>query len=176
MLSATDRHSATKLGVPILNTLELSRKGDNLMNNLLLPGAIKSVTALFRGAVFFCGFICGTVHAETPPDTASPQDVPVEHQTVEDATTWDKTKEVSGDAWDATKDGSAKAWDKTKEVSGDAWDATKEGSAKAWDKTKEVSGDAWDATKEGSAKAWESTKEMTSGSDTADEEAATENQ
>jgi hypothetical protein len=52
--------------------------------------------------------------------------------------TWDKTKEVSADAWEATKEGSAKAWDKTKEVSADAWDATKEGSAKAWDKTKEL--------------------------------------
>ena len=52
---------------------------------------------------------------------------------------------MSGDAWDATAEGSAKAWDKTKEVSGDAWEATKEGSEKAWDKTKEVSSDAWDA-------------------------------
>ncbi|MBT8116382.1 MAG: hypothetical protein KJO66_01000, partial [Gammaproteobacteria bacterium] len=32
--------------------------------------------------------------------------------------------------------GSAKAWGKTKEVSSNIWDATKEGSAKAWNKTK----------------------------------------
>jgi hypothetical protein len=94
---------------------------------------------------------------------------------VEDsATTWDKTKEVSGDAWDATREGSAKAWDKTVEVSGDAWDATKEGSAKAWDATKEgsakawdktveVSGGAWDATREGSTIAWDKTKTTVQG-------------
>ena len=79
------------------------------------------------------------------------------------AKAWDKTKEVSGNAWDATKEGTAKAWDKTKEVSGDAWEATKEGTAKAWDKTKEVSGNAWDATKEGTAKAWDKTKEAVLG-------------
>ena len=81
----------------------------------------------------------------------------------ESATTWDKTKEVSGEAWEATKEGSAKAWDATVEVSGEAWEATKEGSAKAWDATKEVSGDAWDATKEGSAKAWDKTKTTVEG-------------
>ena len=81
----------------------------------------------------------------------------------EPATVWDKTKEVSGDAWENTREGSAKAWDKTKEVSGDAWDTTKEGSAKAWDKTKEVSGDAWDATREGSSKAWDKTKTTVQG-------------
>lgn len=31
-------------------------------------------------------------------------------------------------------------------VSGEAWEAGKEGSGRAWDKTKEVSGDAWDTT------------------------------
>ena len=67
--------------------------------------------------------------------------------TEESATTWDKTKEVSGEAWEATKEGSAKAWDATKEVSGEAWEATKEGSAKAWDATKEGSASAWDKTK-----------------------------
>jgi hypothetical protein len=61
--------------------------------------------------------------------------------------TWDKTREVSSETWDATKAGSAKAWDKTREVSGEAWDATKAGSAKAWDKTREVSGEAWDKTR-----------------------------
>jgi hypothetical protein len=116
------------------------RKGDNFMNNLMMPDTIKSVTALLRCAVLSCGLLSGTVYAETPPDTASPQQVPAEHQAGEGATTWDKTKEVSADTWDATKEGSAKAWDKTKEVSGDSWDATKEGSAKAWDKTKEMTG------------------------------------
>jgi len=101
-------------------------------------------------------------HAEDTPagelttETAEP---PAE----EPATMWDKTRDVSEDAWDATKEGSARAWDKTKEVSSDAWDATKEGSAKAWDKTKEVSSDAWDATKEGSARAWDKTKGMVQG-------------
>ena len=76
---------------------------------------------------------------------------------------WDKTKEVSGNAWDATKEGTAKAGNAVAEKSGDAWEATKEGTAKAWDKTKEVSGDAWDATKEGTAKAWDKTKEAVSG-------------
>ena len=121
------------------------------MCNLLTTGTIKTIT---RIAVFSCGLIFSAVYAGDSPETASPEDVPAEHQTGEDATTWDKTKEVSGDAWDATK----------------------EGSGKAWGKTKEVSGDAWDATKEGSGKAWESTKEMASGSDTADEETTTENQ
>ncbi len=74
--------------------------------------------------------------------------------------TWDRTKEVSAEAWDATMEGSAEAWDKTREVSGEVWDATKEGSAKTWDMTSEVSGQVWDATKEGSAKAWEKTKEL----------------
>jgi len=37
-----------------------------------------------------------------------------------------KTKENSGEAWDATKEGSGKAWDATKEGSEKAWDATKE--------------------------------------------------
>ena len=46
---------------------------------------------------------------------------------------WDKTKDVSHDAWEATKDGTEKAWDKTKDVSHDAWDATKEGAEKAKD-------------------------------------------
>jgi hypothetical protein len=77
------------------------------------------------------------------------------------AITWDKTKEVSGEVWEATKEGSAKAWETTREVSSDAWEATKEGSGKAWDKTKEVSGKAWEATKEGSAKAWDKTRELT---------------
>jgi hypothetical protein len=67
----------------------------------------------------------------------------------------------AGDLLEPPAEGSTGAWDKTKEVSGEAWDATKEGSAKAWDKTKEVSGEAWDATKEGSEKAWEKTKEVT---------------
>jgi phage-related minor tail protein len=75
--------------------------------------------------------------------------------------TWDKTREVSGDAWDATKTGSAKAWETTREVSGDIWDVTKEGSARAWETTREVTSDAWDATKEGSARAWDRTRELT---------------
>lgn len=75
---------------------------------------------------------------------------------------WDKTKEVSSDAWDATKEGTAKAWDKTKEVSSDAWDATKEGAAKASDAIAEKSSDAWEATKEGTSKAWDKTKEVSS--------------
>lgn len=72
------------------------------------------------------------------------------------------TTESAG-AWEATKEGTAKAGSAVAEKSGDAWEATKEGSAKAWDKTKEVSGDAWEATKEGTAKAWDKTKEAVSG-------------
>jgi len=62
--------------------------------------------------------------------------------------TWDKTREVSAEAWEATKAGSAKAWDKTREVSGDAWEATREGTAKAWDKTKELTQPEEEATQE----------------------------
>lgn len=51
----------------------------------------------------------------------------------EEDTLWEKTKEVGNDAWEATKEGSAKAWEKTKEISNDAWEATKEGVAKAKD-------------------------------------------
>ncbi len=99
----------------------------------------------------------GISQAEEPPAGEVTTRAPA--ASAEDsATTWDKTKEVSGEAWEATKEGSAKAWEATKEVSGEAWEATKEGSAKAWDKTKEVSGEAWEATKEGSAKAWDKTK------------------
>lgn len=46
---------------------------------------------------------------------------------------WDKTKDVSANVWDATKDGTEKAWDKTKDVSADIWDATKDGTEKAAD-------------------------------------------
>jgi hypothetical protein len=77
----------------------------------------------------------GISQAEEPPVEEAATGTPAA-SAEESATTWDKTKEVSGDAWGATKEGSAKAWDATKEVSGEAWDATKEGSAKAWDKTK----------------------------------------
>lgn len=65
----------------------------------------------------------------------------------------DKTKDVSGDVWEDTKDGTEKAWDKTKDVGSDIWDAAKDGTEKAWDKTKDVSRDAWDAAKEGTEKA-----------------------
>ena len=67
--------------------------------------------------------------------------------------TWNKTKDVSSDVWEDTKDGTEKAWDKTKDVSHDAWEATKDGTEKAWDKTKDVSHDAWEATKDGTEKA-----------------------
>ena len=88
----------------------------------------------------------GISQAEEPPAGEVTTRAPA--ASAEDsATTWDKTKEVSGEAWEATKEGSAKAWEATKEVSGEAWD-----------KTKEVSGEAWEATKEGSAKAWDKTK------------------
>ena len=76
----------------------------------------------------------GISQAEEPPVEEAASGTPAA-SAEESATTWDKTKEVSGEAWEATKEGSAKAWDATKEVSGDAWEATKEGSAKAWDKT-----------------------------------------
>lgn len=95
---------------------------------------------------------------------------------------WEKTKEFGSDAWEATKEGTAKAWDKTKELGSNAWDKTKEltgdageevkeKSDRAWDKTKEISGEAseaikeksagaWEATKDGTAKAWDKTKEV----------------
>lgn len=66
---------------------------------------------------------------------------------------WNKTKDISSDVWEDTKDGTEKAWDKTKDVGSDVWDATKDGTEKVWDKTKDVSHDAWDATKEGAEKA-----------------------
>lgn len=53
----------------------------------------------------------------------------------------EKTKEVSGEAWD-----------KSKEVSGQAWQKTKEVSGSLWEKTKEVSGNAVDATSETASK------------------------
>jgi len=80
--------------------------------------------------------------APTGEVTSAGTEPPVE----EPGTLWDKTKEVSADTWDATKEGGARAWDKTREVSGDVWDATRDGSARAWDKTREVSGDVWDKT------------------------------
>lgn len=61
-----------------------------------------------------------------------------------DKNLWEKTVEVSSDAWEATKDGASKAWEKTKEWSGDAWEATKDGGEYLADKT----GDAWEATKD----------------------------
>ena len=88
----------------------------------------------------------GISQAEEPPVEQAASGTPAA-SAEESATTWDKTKEVSGEAWEATKEGSAKAWDATKEVSGEAWEATKEGSAKAWDATKEGSANAWDKTK-----------------------------
>ena len=77
------------------------------------------------------------------------------------AKAWDKTKEVSGNAWDATKEGTAKAGNAVAEKSGDAWEATKEGTAKAWEATKEGTAKAWDTTKEVSGDAWDATKEGT---------------
>lgn len=65
----------------------------------------------------------------------------------------------ASDAWEATKEGTAKAWDKTKDVSSDAWEATKDGASKAGDTIADKSSDAWEATKEGTAKAWDSVKE-----------------
>jgi len=105
----------------------------------------------------------GEVTTKTPATSAE-----------DSATVWDKTREVSGDVWDATREGSVKAWDKTKEVSGDTWDTTREGSVKAWDKTKEVSGDAWDATREGSAKAWDKTKTTVHGLQETEPESVTD--
>jgi len=120
-------------------------------------------------ALLGTGAIPAIAHADDVPAasvSSGAGGTPVE----EPATMWDKTREVSGDTWEATKEGSARAWDKTKEVSGDAWDATKEGSARAWDKTKEVSGDAWDATKEVSGDAWDKTRGMVQGEEQAAQE------
>lgn len=55
-----------------------------------------------------------------------------DHQKTKSA--WEKTKELSADAWDATKEASSKAWEKTKELSADAWDATKNAAEKVGDK------------------------------------------
>ncbi len=38
---------------------------------------------------------------------------------------WDKTKKVSEEAFEATKNGTSKVWDKTKEFGSSAWDKTK---------------------------------------------------
>jgi len=99
------------------------------MNHIKLNAVLTGI------AIAAAGAITGLAQAEE----VSADEVTTITPTTSDeepATVWDKTKEVSGDAWENTREGSAKAWDKTKEVSGDAWDATREGSSKAWDKTK----------------------------------------
>ena len=70
----------------------------------------------------------------------------------------DKTKELSTQAWEATKEGVSGAVDYSAEKAGQAWEATKEGTGKAVDWTKEKSEQAWDATKETADKAGESVK------------------
>ena len=101
---------------------------------------VNSVLAGIGIALLGAGAIPGIVHAEEPPPAEVTTGAPAASGE-DSATTWDKTKEVSGETWEATKEGSAKAWDKTKEVSGDAWEATKEGSASAWDKTRDMTQD-----------------------------------
>lgn len=61
---------------------------------------------------------------------------------------FEKAKEVSSEAWKATKEGAAFAWEKTKEWSSEAWDATKEGSEYLSEKTE----DAWKEVKESVAR------------------------
>lgn len=122
----------------------------------------KANAVLVTIALLGAGTSPGIVYAEEAPGAeVTTADPPASAD--DSATVWDKTRDVSGDAWEASKEGSSRAWDKTKEVSADVWDATKEGSARAWDKTREVSGDAWDATKEGSARAWDETGDMFQG-------------
>jgi hypothetical protein len=82
--------------------------------------------------------IPGQITAAEPADAETTTTTGEAGATESDPGAWDKTREVSGEVWEATKEGSAEAWDKTREVSGEAWEATKEGSAKAWDKTMEL--------------------------------------
>jgi hypothetical protein len=52
------------------------------------------------------------VHAEeTPGAEVTTADPPASAD--DSATVWDKTRGVSGDAWEASKEGSARAWDKS---------------------------------------------------------------
>ncbi|MDT8386503.1 MAG: hypothetical protein RQ736_03265 [Thiogranum sp.] len=71
-------------------------------------------------------------------------------------TLWERTVEESSEAWDKTKDGTAKGAEWTREKSGKALEATREGAGKGAAWTRETSGKAWDATREGASKgaAW----------------------
>lgn len=71
---------------------------------------------------------------------------------------WDKTKEKTSDAADAVADKSSDAWEATKEGTAKAWDKTKEGTSDAAGAIADKSGDAWEATKKGTAKVWDKTK------------------
>ena len=98
-------------------------------------GKVNAVLAAI--ALLGAGASTGMVHAEEAPGAeVTTADPPASAD--DSATVWDKTRDVSGDAWEASKEGSARAWDKTREISGDAWDAAKEGSARAWDETGDV--------------------------------------
>lgn len=82
--------------------------------------------------------------------------------------TWDKTKEITGEAAVKSKEYGAAAVDKTKEVYGsvkqtgaEAGSAIAEKSSEAWDKTKEVTGNVVDKTKEVAGDVVDKTKEVT---------------
>jgi hypothetical protein len=122
----------------------------------------RKVSALLAGfgfALLGTAAIPATVSTEEQPAAGVTSDAPVTSGE-DSATAWDKTKEVSGEAWEATREGSARAWEATKEISADTWEAAREGSARAWDKTREISTDAWEATREGTASAWDEAKGM----------------
>ena len=119
----------------------------------------RKVSALLAGfgfALLGTAAIPATVSTEEPPAAGVTSDAPVTSGE-DSATAWDKTKEVSGEAWEATREGTARAWEVTREVSVDTWEATREGSARAWEATKEISADTWEAAREGSARAWDET-------------------
>jgi hypothetical protein len=75
----------------------------------------------------------------------------------ESAEAWNATKEAGSSTWEAARDTSADAWDATKEKSSEAWEATTEKSGELWNKTRSVSSDAWEATRETSKEVWEAT-------------------
>jgi len=84
------------------------------------------------------------------PASAAGQEESSAPATHEEATTWEKTKEATGDAVD---------W--TAEKSRQGWEATKEGTVKAYHWTAEKSRQGWEATKKGTGNAVHWVKEKT---------------
>jgi hypothetical protein len=93
-----------------------------------------------------------------------------EHSAGDDAGIWEKTRDTSERAWEATRDGVSNAAGYTYEKAGEAWETTRDGTGTAIRWSREKSERAWAATKEGTGKAvdwtieksgqvWDATKE-----------------